>query len=56
MYLGLTDRPWTWAQVLAQRLHPGRVDPGPQVMTHYRRDLLTPSLPNERRHTLVRAV
>jgi transposase-like protein len=56
MHRGLTDRPWTWAQVLAQRLHPGRVDPGPQVMAHYRRDLLTPSLPNERRHTLVRAV
>src|SRR5574341_2126256 len=54
-YLGLTDRPWTWQQVLAERLHPHRVQPGPEVMALYRRELAIPSLPNERRHTLLRA-
>lgn len=56
MRLGLTDRRWQWAQVLAERLHPGRVEAAQEVMGHYRRELVTPSLPNERRHTLLRAV
>src|SRR5574341_543356 len=50
-YLGLTGRPWTWQQVLAERLHPHRVQPGADVMAFYRRELAILSLPNERRHT-----
>jgi transposase-like protein len=56
MHVGLTDRCWSWAQVLAERLHPHRVGAAAEIMAHYRRDLVTPSLPNERRHTLGRAV
>lgn len=55
MYLGVTDRAWTWAQVLAERLHPYRVKAGREVMEFYRRELVIPSLPNERRHILLRA-
>lgn len=55
MRLRLTDRPWSWPQVLAERLHPARVQAGQEVMGHYRRELVTPSLPNERRHALSRA-
>jgi hypothetical protein len=55
MAVGLTERPWRWAQVLAERLHPGRVDPGETLMTRYRRDLRTPGLSRERRHALLRA-
>lgn len=55
MYLGLTGRPWTWPQVLAERLHPQRVNAGQEVMGFYRRELVIPSLPNERRHALSRA-
>ena len=55
MWLRLTSRPWGWAQVLAERLHPARVQANQQVMGHYRRGLVIPSLPNEQRHTLLRA-
>jgi hypothetical protein len=55
MRLRLTNRPWGWPQVLAERLHPARVQAGQEVMEHYRRKLVIPSLPNEQRHTLVRA-
>lgn len=55
MRLRLTDRSWSWGQVLAERLHPGRVRAGEEVMTHYRRDLVIPSLPQEKRHALIRA-
>ena len=55
MRLHLTNRPWSWRQVLAERLHPVRIQAGHEVMGHYRRELVIPSLPNEQRHTLVRA-
>jgi len=55
MALGITDRPWTWPQALAERLQPSRVSPGAEVMRRYRRELITPTLPNEQRHTLLRA-
>ncbi|HEV8701161.1 MAG TPA: hypothetical protein VGV60_07820 [Candidatus Polarisedimenticolia bacterium] len=55
MRLRLTTRPWSWGQVLAERLHVGRIQAGHEVMRHYRRELVIPSLPNEQRHTLVRA-
>jgi transposase-like protein len=55
MVLGLTDRAWTWAQVLAERLHPQRVRGGRRVMEFYCRQLITPALRNEARHVLSRA-
>ena len=55
MRLRLTNRPWSWPQVLAERLHPARVEAGEKVMEHYRRELIIPSLPNEQRHALLRA-
>ena len=55
MRLRLTNRPWNWRQVLAERLHPVRVQAGEAVMGCYRRELVIPSLPNEQRHVLSRA-
>jgi len=55
MRLRLTNRPWGWNEVLAERLHPARVRAGGEVMTYYRRELVIPSLPNEKRHALLRA-
>ena len=55
MQVQLTDRAWCWPQVLAQRLHPHRLPASKEVMRFYRRELATPSLPQERRHTLLRA-
>jgi len=45
MYLRLTDRAGTWAQVLAERLHPQRVKAGQEVMAFCSRELVIPSLP-----------
>jgi transposase-like protein len=56
MRLGLTLRPWSWAQVLAERMHPHRQKPGGEVMKYYGRELETPSLPGEQRHRLLHAV
>ena len=55
MRLGLTRKRWSWERVFARRLQPSRVDPPEEVWRIYRRLLLTPPLPNERRHTLSRA-
>ena len=38
MLKGLTDRPWSWERVLAQRLFPGRVRVPASWMKVYRRD------------------
>jgi transposase-like protein len=55
MALGLTDRVWSWRQVLAERLYPGRANVRKEVMDFYRRALVTPHLHAERRHALGRA-
>lgn len=55
MHLKVTRTPWSWEKVFAQRLQPSRVRPPEAVCRLYRRDLVTPALPNERRHTLARA-
>jgi transposase-like protein len=55
MRLGLTRRPWTWAQVLARRLFPGREAVPAPWMDVYRRDWTTPELPSNTRHRLVHA-
>jgi len=52
MWLGLTDRPWPWARVLAKRLFPGRVSLPPAWLELYRRDWTTPVLPVNARHRL----
>jgi len=56
MRLGLTDSPWTWRNVLAERLFPSRVRPPAEVMDVYRRALVTPHLRTERRHALKHAI
>ena len=55
MRLRLTNRPWSWIQVLAERMHPARVRADETVMGLYRRELVIPTLLNEQRHALVRA-
>ena len=42
MKLGLTERPWTWRDVLARRRWPGRVGVGPTTETILRRALRDP--------------
>jgi hypothetical protein len=54
MPLGLTDRVWIWARGLAERRFPGRVQPREELLRFYRRELVTPHLPVERRHVLGR--
>jgi hypothetical protein len=53
--LHLTDRRWHWERLLARRLQPSRVAPSPAVLSHYRRDLVTPHLPHDRPHALINA-
>lgn len=55
MRLELTRSPWSWDRVFAQRLQISRVRPPEGVWRLYRRDLVTPGLPHERRHALLRA-
>ena len=55
MRLGLTDRPWSWARVLAQRLFVDRVGPSESWMKIYRRDWITPAVGRNVRHRLKHA-
>jgi transposase-like protein len=55
MRLGATTARWDWDTVFSHRLQPSRVDPPVDVWRLYRRLVVTPPLPNERRHTLSRA-
>jgi hypothetical protein len=55
MRIGVTARRWSWEIVFSRRLQPSRVNPPDEILRRYRRLLLTPPLPNERRHTLSRA-
>jgi len=52
MWLGLTDRPWSWERVLAKRLFPERSSLPPAWIELYRRDWITPLLPVNARHRL----
>ena len=52
MVVGLTDRPWSWTRVLAQRLFPDREGIRGVWNELYRRDWTTPTLVNNRRHEL----
>ena len=53
MKLGLTDRPWTWKQLLSRRLFPDREGLEGSWLDLYRRDWITPELPSNTRHRKV---
>jgi len=53
MKLGLTDRPWTWKQLLGRRLFPKREGLDGSWLDLYRRDWTTPELPSNTRHRKV---
>jgi len=52
MSLGLTDEPWSWPRVLAQRLFPSRTKVPEPWMQLYRREWITPAVGTNRRHQL----
>ncbi len=53
--LGLAPSPWTWTDVFAKRLFPSQEKISEMAMRLYRRELVTPALPVNRTHALVRA-
>jgi hypothetical protein len=53
MLAGVTDKPWSWNRVLAQRIFPGREPAGGVWEEIYRRDWITPALPANTRHRTV---
>jgi transposase-like protein len=53
MRLGLTDRPWSWRQLLSRRLFPDREGLAGNWLEIYRRDWTTPELPSNTRHRKV---
>jgi len=55
MALGMTDAPWSWSKVLAQRLFPARLDLPPAWQTIYRRQITTAAVGRNTRHTLIHA-
>jgi transposase-like protein len=55
MLLGLTERPWGWSRVLAQRLFPSRIRPPGAWGRVYRRELVTALLGRNARHALIHA-
>ena len=52
MWVGLTDRPWTWDRVLGRRLFPARERIDSEWMRLYRRAWPTPELRSNTRHRL----
>jgi transposase-like protein len=52
MHLGLTDRPWTWRELLTRRLFPAREGLKGVGLELYRRAWTTPVLSHNRRHDL----
>jgi hypothetical protein len=55
MRKGLTERPWSWARLLARRLFPARLPVPASWMELYQRNWTTPDLPSNTRHALARA-
>jgi transposase-like protein len=55
MYLGVTDQPWTWRQVLARRRFVTRQRLPSAWLRIYRRELVTRIIGNNCRHELVNA-
>ena len=56
MLLGLTDRPWDWPRLLAQRLFLWQHDLPPAWTTIYRRRLITPEVGRNLTHEPVYAI
>ena len=52
MRLGLTDRPWSWRDVLSRRRFPGRIRMPAGWMKVYRRGWITPAVGRNLPHTL----
>ena len=52
MRLALTSRPWTWRDVFARRLFPGRIGVPASWMRIYRREWITPAVGRNTRHRL----
>ncbi len=55
MQRGLTDSPWSWGRVLAQRLFATRTKLPAVWQELYDRLWITPAVGNNRRHSLLRA-
>ena len=55
MKVGLTRSRWNWLRIFARRLFPDRETPPELWLELYRRDWLTPVLPNNTRHRLIHA-
>ena len=55
MILGLTDRPWSWARLLSQRLFVKRIGLSESWMRVYRREIVTPQIGANTRHRLIHA-
>lgn len=52
MRLEITPRPWSWKDVLARRLFPGRLNVPEPWMRIYRREWITPAVGRNTRHEL----
>ena len=52
MRLEITPRPWSWKDVLARRLFPGRLTVPEPWMRIYRREWITPAVGRNTRHEL----
>ena len=52
MRLGLAHEPWDWSRVLVKRLFPWRLRVPAPWMTIYQRELITPEIGANTRHTL----
>ena len=55
MQVGLAQEPWDWSRVLVKRLFPWRLRVPAHWMTIYRRELITPEIGPNTRHSLARA-
>ena len=53
MKVRVTDRPWTWKQLLSRRLFPDREGLDGSWLELYRRDWTTPELPSNTRRRKV---
>lgn len=56
MWLGLTDKPLTWKEILSQRLFPSKIQLPPSMRHIYDRKMETPELGRNRRHDRAHAV
>jgi hypothetical protein len=55
MRIGLTGRPWSWSDVVAERRFPARIVTPEGWMKVYRREWITPAVGRNRLHDLQHA-